>query len=155
MSVADALSMMAAVYSVVPVLVFLVSRHSQHVRWVLAVAAAPLVAEAIKRGTKMLGLLETEEWTRRPKAASNCNTWNSNGPQGGAPGFPSGHTATTAAFWVGAWILTDSPLIFFVGILATVAMAAARLQKRCHTVLQVIGGGVLGASVSYGLLWQG
>ncbi len=153
-SAADCLSMMAAVYSVVPVLVFLVYRDFQHIRWILAVVAAPLAAEAIKRGTKLLGLLETEEWTRRPITASNCDTWNRNGPQGGAPGFPSGHTATAAAFWVGAWILTDSPLVFFVGIVATMVMAAARLQKHCHTLLQVIGGGVLGALVSYGLLGQ-
>ena len=142
---ADCLSIFAVVYSVAPVLVFLVSRNLQHIRWAIAVLAAPLVAEAIKRGTKLLGL---EQWAKRPAGARDCDTWNRNGAQGGAPGFPSGHTATTAAFWVGAWILTDSPLVLFVGLIATVVMGFARLQKRCHTLLQVVGGAVLGFLVS-------
>ena len=150
---ADCLSMLATVYSVTPVLVYLVYPNSQHIRWILATLAAPLAAEVIKRGMNVLGMLNYT-WVQRPLAARDCDTWNRNGPQGGAPGFPSGHTATAAAFWVGAGILTNSSLVFFMGLVATAVMAAARLQKRCHTVLQVIGGGVLGAGISYGLLGQ-
>ncbi len=145
---ADVLSTMAVAYSIVPFFVFVVCHNFQHACWGFAVLAAPFVAELLKRGTQLAGMLDTQDWPRRPRAASNCDIWNTNGPQGGAPGFPSGHTATAAAFWMGAWLLTRSQAVAVVGGAAVVAMAWARLQKQCHTMLQVVGGGMLGASVS-------
>ena len=70
-----------------------------------------------------------------------------NGDQSGAAGFPSGHVATTAAFWAGAWMLAGpdhSTRVLIVGIMATAGMAWARMQMRCHTELQTVVGALLG-----------
>jgi membrane-associated phospholipid phosphatase len=151
---ANELSLLVFLYTAVPFIVLLVRPSSQHILWFTAVLSAPFTAELIKRGSHMLGL---PEWCRRPSGASNCDSWNRNGPQAGAPGFPSGHTATTTAFWVGAVLLTPrplQPLFFFACLIATGTMIWARMYKRCHTFVQTIGGGLLGALVSWTLLWN-
>ncbi len=150
LQLANEMSLLALLYTAVPFLVLVMRPSSQHVLWVVAVLSAPLAAELMKRTSMhMLGL---PEWCKRPPGASDCDSWNRNGPQAGAPGFPSGHTATTTAFWVGAILLTPTsiqPLFLFAGFITTGAMVWARMYKRCHTFAQTIGGGLLGAFLSW------
>lgn len=150
---ADWLSLLVVLYATTPFAFYILTEDTRHLMWGIAVFIAPILAEMIKKGTVALGL-QTHTWCRRPTGAFNCNTWNSNGPQGGAPGFPSGHTATTAAFWIGAWILfnANETLVGIVGIVGIIAMGFARLNKRCHTFLQILGGAILGAGTTYTLL---
>ncbi len=89
----------------------------------------------------------------RPEGAKNCGAWNDGGEQGGQPGFPSGHVATAATFWTVATILTGDWIVGILGCIMVAAMAWARLQKKCHTVVQVIGGGIVGGVI--GLLGVG
>ncbi len=143
------------VYSLLPIGTFVVSRDFQHLAWAAAVLLAAVVAEITKQLTKCVGLWPAMTWCRRPAEARDCDTWNRNGPQGGAPGFPSGHVATATAFWVGAVLLTPAPYRAWSIVGATVgivAMAVARMKKRCHTGLQTLGGGVLGALLTWGCL---
>lgn len=145
---ANSISSMAIVYSIIPFLFFWQMPNA--VIWGIAVLIAPIVAECVKRASVVLGM---EEWCARPIGARDCDTWNTNGPQGGAPGFPSGHTATTVAFWIGAFIIWPSASVAIVGFSATMTMIWARMQKRCHTLSQTIGGAMLGAG-SYYIIFQ-
>ncbi len=152
---ANAMSSTVVLYSLLPIGTFVVSRDFQHLAWAAAVLLASLVAEITKHLTQHMGIWPAMAWCRRPAEARDCDTWNRNGPQGGAPGFPSGHVATAAAFWVGAVLLTPAPLRTWSLVGATVgiaAMAAARMKKRCHTALQTLGGGVLGALLAWAFL---
>ena len=142
--------MVVIVYSIVPVVAFFISPAKETAAWIAAVLIAPMTAELLKRATVGLGILD---WCARPVGARDCDTWNRNGPQEGAPGFPSGHTATTVAFWVGAYIVWPHPFTAIMGGIATAAMIWARMHKRCHTLAQTMGGGMLGAGISYGMFY--
>ncbi len=149
---ADWISVGVVVYMCTPLVFFFVTHNFQHIVWMTAVLAAPAAAEGMKRLSRFAGCT----WCARPAGARDCDTWNRNGPQGGAPGFPSGHCATAAAFWSAAVLLTGDWRVGVAGCVAVVAMIWARLNKRCHTLLQTIGGTVLGAGVATILLaWNG
>ncbi len=144
----DAVSFLAVLYGIVPFVYALTSNMRVGVVWGACVIGSSMLAEGIKRISREWDC----EWCRRPAGATDCNTRMNNGAQGGAPGFPSGHTATAAAFWSGAWVVAAEayrPAILVVGAVAVLGMAAARLKKRCHTVLQTVGGGLLGTALIY------
>lgn len=145
---ANTISLLGMAYMAIPFLVFIVVPTKHHFVWGVAVLVAPVAADILKRLTIVL---EMGEWCKRPQGARDCNAWNRGGPQRGA-GFPSGHTATAAAFWVGAVLLAPSWPMRVTAALAIVAMAWSRLQKGCHTLLQTVGGGVLGAGLAVGFL---
>lgn len=147
---ADIVSIAVVPYTVVPFLLFLLMGSRAYLWWGVAVVLASWLTFVAKEGGKrMLRIVGWPcEWCRRPRGASNCNTWMNDGDQTGAPGFPSGHMAVTAAFWMGAWLLSGRRVdVGILGVLATVAMAWARIHKRCHSWIQVSGGAVLGALV--------
>jgi len=142
---ANSISILVVAYAAIPFLVCIIVPTKEHFVWGIAVLVAPVAAEVLKRLTTVLGM-----GCRRPIGARDCDTWNRGGSQGGA-GFPSGHTATAAAFWMGAALLVPWPM-GALALGAVVAMAWARLQKECHTLLQTVGGAVLGAGITVGIL---
>ncbi len=146
---ADVVSISVVPYTVLPFLLFLVWGSRPYLWWGAAVVISSWLTFVAKEGGKRM--FGSCEWCRRPRGASNCNTWMNDGNQGGAPGFPSGHMAVTAAFWMGAWLLAGKSerLILGAGLIATAAMAWARIHKRCHSWIQVSGGGMLGALVAF------
>ena len=77
-------------------------------------------------------------WGQRPVGAYGCGPFCDGGNSSGAPGFPSGHVAAVAAFVAAGGIGLD------VGIPWIAAMAWARVAKRCHSLLQVVAGGLFG-----------
>lgn len=102
--------------------------------------------EAIKHG-----ILGTD--CPRPPKAANCNLWLNDGPQGGRPGMPSGHSAQVS-FFVGYYLQTmdfTSPvarllaplLLLYAGL-----VFASRYAKECHTVSQITVGALLGGMMS-------
>jgi hypothetical protein len=83
----------------------------------------------------------------RPAGAHGCGALCDGGSVGGAPGFPSGHMATVtmlvtvAVRWFsGEW----ESLVLGAGAAWIAAMAWARWAKRCHNLVQITGGIVLG-----------
>jgi len=131
---------------------FITSNNSQHLLWGTSVVVAPMVAEGIKRISCVVGITKYYKWANRPVGACDCDTWNRNGPRGGTPGFPSGHSAVAAAFWVGAVLLYKDWRTMLMGYAGILVMVWARLNKRCHTLFQTMGGTVLGAGVATGVL---
>ena len=155
MILADVVSISVIPYTILPFLLFLWSKDMKYRGWGVGSVVSSWLTFAIKEGGRRLGCLD-HVWCRRPSGAMNCNTWMNDGNQGGAPGFPSGHMATTAAFWMGLWLLmspgSTRMVVGILGIVAVITMAWARIQKRCHSWIQVSGGGMLGVLVSVGIL---
>lgn len=92
----------------------------------------------------------------RPAGAKDCNILCNNGAVSGAPGFPSGHMTTIAFFFTFLYLISPEEkrqTIALVGALATIIMAYARMQKKCHNLLQVLGGVAYGALFAY-LWWR-
>lgn len=122
--------------------------------------AACLLGHAVTHAITAMVKVATHEsidaaWVRRPQGASNCNIACSNGDRSGAPGFPSGHMSTAAFFWTFAALLTRHrgagalhlAAVVCAGAAYTMLTALARHHKRCHTLLQIVVGTLLGCAV--------
>jgi membrane-associated phospholipid phosphatase len=149
LEIPELISSVAILYAIIPCIYAILERTAASVVWSAVVLLTPFAVKLIKSWTIQYPYSEF----RRPEGARNCNIWMNNGDQSGAAGFPSGHVATTAAFWAGAWVLVGpdySTLVLIVGIVATAGMAWGRMQMRCHTELQTAVGAVLGTVVGAG-----
>ena len=89
---------------------------------------------------------------KRPLGACNCSLYNLGGNVDGKPGFPSGHVS-------GSSFMTN--LIYFkfckqknlwnyiLYNFWNIFMGIARYQKKCHNLIQIIGGYIFGLIVAY------
>lgn len=101
-------------------------------------------------------------YTKRPYLARNCNSFSNDGRKPSrAPGFPSGHMTSTTMFAMWNMLLAyeeernnigelirNRPLNVTINVLIIIAMAYARLSKKCHTPFQVTVGFLLGLTLS-------
>ncbi len=143
----DLISLLVVPYSLVP---YCIAVYTQEIRWIY-LGALVLISIATTSSIKLLTNHMPYKCLKRPDGARNCNTFLTDGDQSGRPGFPSGHCAGTATFWVGIWILYSNKIS--VGVLAIVgilSMMWARRKKRCHTLVQTIAGVAVGSG--YALL---
>ena len=87
---------------------------------------------------------------RRPSGACDCDILNSAGSYEHRGGMPSGHVMT-AAFVVTMICLMNpsSPLAVVASAVTVLLIATARVQKRCHTVLQVAVGAAAGVAWAF------
>lgn len=87
----------------------------------------------------------------RPAGATDCNLWANDGPQGGRPGMPSGHSAHVS-FFTGYYLQTLSPSLVWPRILLIVyacLVMFSRFTKSCHTPLQILSGSAFGFLLSF------
>lgn len=122
----------------------------------LKVTILILVSDGITALLKLLTQDSNTKWLKRPLAAEGCNL-QMTGRQGGTPGFPSGHLATTTSFWTCMYFLTPTQYRIYIagtGVILSAAMIWSRMKKSCHTLLQCIAGSLLGIGVAYiGMRW--
>lgn len=85
----------------------------------------------------------------RPAGATNCNLWGNDGPQGGRPGMPSGHSAHVS-FFTGYYLQTLPPSLLTHSLLIVYAILvmASRWTKQCHSLSQILSGSVVGFILS-------
>lgn len=98
------------------------------------------------------------DFAKRPQGACGCDYNSFKGDVSGKPGCPSGHMSTTAYFVMfnlllltkKNYIKTDFNKNFFIGLNMTllVTMGWARIYKKCHSLIQVVAGTALGASLA-------
>jgi membrane-associated phospholipid phosphatase len=94
-------------------------------------------------------------YTRRPLGAKDCDYCSSNGGKEGDPGFPSGHmTSTSYIVMYNILYLLDnnvtlSGLLILLNLAFLLIMGWARIIKKCHNLVQVIGGTLLGSIIGY------
>ncbi len=139
MNIWDLVSVSTGLYYLVPLILYLVTKHSKHIIVLFGLAGTLLSSEFIKRfiiGTR----------SPRPPGAYNCNMLCDDGNQSGKPGMPSSHSAVTAFFVFYYFRETDSLIIRCILILILGLVAAARYLKRCHTIYQI------GVGILYGLI---
>jgi membrane-associated phospholipid phosphatase len=80
----------------------------------------------------------------RPAGAHGCGALCDGGEASGKPGFPSGHMTTVTMFaTVMYYRIPDVWPVWSIAWLFAVAWS--RWAKRCHSVLQIVGGAVFGA----------
>lgn len=81
----------------------------------------------------------------RPQGATDCNLYNNNGNQSGAPGMPSSHAAITSYFvftYIYISKFNTSKTLILLSYLYLVLYS--RYYKKCHSVEQLSAGFSLG-----------
>ena len=89
----------------------------------------------------------------RPLGAKDCNTFCSDGNQEGRPGMPSTHAAFVTFFVTYYMPFLSTPLRALATLYAA-AVIYSRYAKKCHSVIQLASGSVLGGGMGM-LLLQG
>ena len=112
-----------------------------HYMWMFLYAASiTWITELIKRN---IVRYSGNPVLKRPRGAYNCGAFNNGGNSEYKPGFPSGHVALatflTCAYGHDKHILFQLLEIGYIG-----SVSYARMNKRCHNLLQVLGGACLG-----------
>ena len=108
------------------------------------------IAGVVATGTLSEGIKHLIIGTRspRPKGASGCDLLCNDGLQEGKPGMPSGHSAT-AAFFAGYYMEeTTNPWIIGALVIFAASIMYSRYTKRCHSMEQIVTGGILGYAMS-------
>jgi len=87
---------------------------------------------------------------KRPDGATDCNLFNYGGKEDHCSGFPSGHVASIAVFMEMLLLRNNTSglynkIIYYIPI---VLMAYSRYMKKCHNIIQLFAGYVLGYSVA-------
>lgn len=141
------ISTMAIAYVGIPVFVFVTFQNML----ALKVTGLVVTANGFTALIKWLTADAKASFLKRPAGAQGCNL-QLTGRQGGQPGFPSGHMATTTAFWTCIWFLVGSEYktaVLVVGLILSIAMMWSRMKKSCHTFLQCIVGAAVGFGIAY------
>lgn len=98
------------------------------------------------------------DFAKRPQGACGCDYNSQKGDVSGRPGCPSGHMSTTAYFVVYNLLILKNTnfikysfnkYIFVCGnLLLLVLMGLARYHKKCHNLIQIISGSILGSCLA-------
>ena len=126
----------------VPWIRFFQTQHLSELRAFWGMVATVAMNEGIKHG--IIGTASP-----RPAQARDCNLWVDDGPQGGRPGAPSGHSAQVS-FFVGYYLqtLSLSPLLRILLLGYALLVMFSRYTKSCHTLSQILSGATLGSLLS-------
>lgn len=140
MNVTDLISMSVGILYLIPLVFYFIAHDPIHLMAFIGTGATTIISESIKY---VLGKVSP-----RPEGAKNCNLLCNDGNQSGQPGMPSSHSATVAFF--SAFYFQETNNIWIKTILVGYAglVMASRYMKRCHTINQIIGGAILGVSLS-------
>jgi membrane-associated phospholipid phosphatase len=138
----DLVSVCIIVWFAYPVLRFAETRDPAF----LAMLVGMIFAEAGTKIVKIATATSKDAWLKRPDGARGCDALCAKGDVSGAPGFPSGHVTSTAFFFTYLAAINGSPqLLVAGGIGVTLAVAASRVIKKCHTPFQVAVGAAWGS----------
>jgi membrane-associated phospholipid phosphatase len=138
---ADALSVSTGLTYLVPLILFIVTNNPLHLKAFVGIGSTTIISESLKPFFSRL--------SPRPNQALNCNLLCNDGPQGGRPGMPSSHSASVV-FFTSFYISEIDNIVgqlFLIGY--AILVMASRYVKKCHTISQIIGGALLGLSLSH------
>lgn len=137
----DIISASIGIVYIIPLLCYAFSYNMHHLFIWIGLLFTAWFSEFLKYS--VIG--NSYEFSKRPRGAMNCNAFCTDNSCEGEPGMPSSHAAI-ATFFALAY-MKDYPIL-----LGTYALliALSRYVKRCHTVLQIGAGTVLGSILYLG-----
>jgi membrane-associated phospholipid phosphatase len=116
--------------------------------WYLLVGAGVVVVVA----TAMKAVIGNDAvWKQRPPGATRCDLLERvvDTRDAGKPGFPSGHAAVSVYIAGALWGLTRNGWVAGVAAGWAAWVIASRHWKQCHTIPQLVAGGILGLLVAW------
>ena len=135
----DVLSVSVAGLYGIALLLFLWTRDISHLIAFLGLILTMVTSEGLKAQCK-------GSTCPRPLGATNCNTFCSDGNQEGRPGMPSTHAAFVTFFVTYYAPVLSAPLRALATLYAA-AVIYSRYAKKCHSVIQLASGSVLGGGM--------
>jgi len=137
----DLISMSVGILYFIPLIFYIITKNPVHLKAFVGAGSTTIISETLK---KLIGKISP-----RPYGAKNCNLQCDDGNQSGQPGMPSSHSATVAFFSAFYFqetnnIFVKAALIGYAGLVMT-----SRYVKRCHSIPQIVGGTILGVSLSF------
>jgi len=132
MTIFDIISISLIGAFILPFVLFFITRNIFFFTIGIITIIADLSTKIIKRFTSKL--------SPRPKGACACDILCLGGDVTGKPGFPSGHaTVSTFVAITLSWYYQEYN-VWPIGLAYVLLTAAARICKKCHSVIQVIAG---------------
>ena len=117
----------------------------KHLTTLLGAIATIVVSEGLK---KTLFVPENKNSPfARPPGARDCNAFCTDGPQGGAPGFPSTHSASATFLALSYYNLYKQHQVAPLILPLWTVILYSRITLQCHTWLQVAAGTLLGSLI--------
>jgi membrane-associated phospholipid phosphatase len=142
MNIPDMLSISVGLLYVIPFTLYFFTGNAIHLTAFLGVIGTTLISETLK-------YFFVRDVSVRPKGAKNCNFLCNDGGQSGKPGMPSSHSASVAFFSGFYYYQTNNKFIRIALLIYPGFVMLSRYWKRCHTISQIIGGALLGLSLSF------
>jgi membrane-associated phospholipid phosphatase len=141
MEVFDYISMSVGLLYAIPFILYFLTGNPIHFKAFLGVSGTTIISETLK-------YFFIGNASPRPKGAMNCDLLCKDGNQEGRPGMPSSHSAIAVFFSSFYFLQTNSPIIHWLLVIYAGLVVISRLVKRCHTVAQVLVGGLMGFGFS-------
>lgn len=142
MNIYDLISLSTMLLYVIPVIGYTMSGNIIHIKAFVGLFATMGIGESIK-------YFVIKEASPRPSSARDCNLLCNNGPQGGKPGMPSGHSSQAAFFASFYYHQTKNIWIRAGLILYELLVILSRYQTHCHTIPQIAAGTLFGLFMSW------
>jgi len=141
MDITDTISISIAFLYGICIIFFIFTHNPIHIIACMGMFGTTLLSEGIKHGI-------IKKKSPRPREATNCNLLCNDGPCGGQPGMPSGHSSQVA-FFAGFYMQYTDNILIKVGLLLYAFLVMlSRYLKRCHTIYQIGAGASLGFLLS-------
>jgi membrane-associated phospholipid phosphatase len=121
----------------VPIGLYFFTWNTRYIVMFLLALGVMYSADILKKG---FSWLSDDPLLKRPKGARDCSSFNRGGLVEYTPGFPSGHSAL--ATYLALSLFWNSNKFFTLSYIA--AVGYSRMVKKCHNLIQVIGGICLG-----------
>jgi membrane-associated phospholipid phosphatase len=133
--------MLVLLVYIIPFVLYFYTFNIVHVKAFLGAYGTLLLSESLKH-------FVIKKESPRPEGAENCNLWCNDGNQSGQPGMPSGHSTDVSFFAGYYWQHTDNIIIRSLLVIYAFIIMLSRYLKKCHTINQIIAGGLFGLSSS-------
>jgi membrane-associated phospholipid phosphatase len=153
MNIWQILSMSVVVFTYLPLLLAAFAKtpteQSKHLTTLLGAISTIIISEGLKK--TVFTPESSSSLFARPAAARDCNAFCTDGAQGGAPGFPSTHSASTTFLAFSYYNIYKSafPRTTALIPIAWGSILYSRIVLQCHTWLQVGAGAVLGSLIYF------
>lgn len=151
MNIWQILSVSVIVFTYLPLLLASIAKTSSeqkaHITTLLGALATIIVSEGLKK-TLFIPASKTSIFAR-PAAARDCNAFCTDGPQGGAAGFPSTHSASATFLALSYYNIYSNRQFSFAILPLWGLVLYSRIILQCHTWLQVGAGTLLGYLIYY------
>ena len=137
----DIISISVILVYIIPVIMYYYTGNIREIIAIVGAFATVTISEGIKYG--IIGCANP-----RPKGAEGCNLFCTDGLQEGRPGMPSGHSGLVGFFVGYYWNETTNKWVNIGLVIFAALVMYSRYIKKCHSIAQIILGGLFGSGMS-------